>query len=257
MSSDPAVDLFDVVARWRADAALALGLRGDDLIAAVSPGPAYPAVLRTLASAFQPSASADSTLVDLGAGMGGASAWLAARTGAHVIAVEPAPGSREAARQLFPELDVREGTAQRSGLPDGCADMVVALGVTSLLGNLGDLIDEALRVARPDGLIGIADMFLAEGLRESSGVNTLRSVEFVVAALSDRGLDIEVIGCADDAMPDPSWADAAGRVKQWVLDRHAGDPALDEWQHDQEQLHAWMSEGHVIGACVVCRPPSG
>ena len=44
-------------------------------------------------------------------------------------------------------------------------------------------------------------------------------------------------------------------MKRWIFfEEHTGDPALDEWQADQEQLHAWISEGHVIGACVVCRP---
>jgi hypothetical protein len=60
-------DLFDQPSLWRIEAAVSLGLVGDDLIAAVSPGPAFPAALRSLTLALP---AAPRVIVDLGAGGG-------------------------------------------------------------------------------------------------------------------------------------------------------------------------------------------
>ena len=79
-------------------------------------------------------AGAPGAVVDLGAGLGGATAWLAAATGATVIGVEPESGSRDAAHRLFGGLDVRAGSAADTGLDAGRADVVVAdRGHVSLL----------------------------------------------------------------------------------------------------------------------------
>ena len=142
MTSDEDANVFEQGALWLADATLELALTGDDRYAAVSPGPAFPAVLRTLAAAVSV-IGRQPVIVDLGAGIGGAGAWLAERAGAELISVEPAEGSRIAAKRLFPQLDIRAGSAQASGLPEHVADMVVALGVTSLLGELAGFLTEA------------------------------------------------------------------------------------------------------------------
>ena len=42
-------DLFDDIARWQADAAEVLGLQGIELVAALSPGAGFPALLDALA----------------------------------------------------------------------------------------------------------------------------------------------------------------------------------------------------------------
>jgi SAM-dependent methyltransferase len=65
------------------------------------------------------------TVVDLGAGTGKFTRLLAL-TGAEVIAVEPVTQMRERLAELLPAVAVTAGTAEESGLPDGCADAVVA-----------------------------------------------------------------------------------------------------------------------------------
>ena len=120
MSSE--TDLFDDVARWQADAAEALGMQGVELVAALSPGPGFPGTLDALAERIVASGARD--VVDLGAGLGGVSAWLAAATGATVVGVEPESGSRDAAHRLFPGLDLRAGSAADSGLDAASADVL-------------------------------------------------------------------------------------------------------------------------------------
>lgn len=86
--------------------------------------PSYPmAALAELADALP--LEAGRTVVDLGAGTGKFTRLLAL-TGAEVIAVEPVTEMRERLAELLPGVRVTAGTAEATGLPDGCADAVVA-----------------------------------------------------------------------------------------------------------------------------------
>ncbi len=245
-------DLFDGIGMLQADAALQLGFDRDARCAATSPGPAFPAALRTLADAVPHRSGA--TVVDLGAGLGGASAWLERQTGAQVIAVEPAAGARIAARRMFPWLDIRAGSAECSHLPSGIADAVVLLGLISLLDDLDGPLAEARRLLRDGGVIGIADMFLARPGVERSGVNTLRSLAATTTILARGGWEVLAVGCANDAAPDEAWRVLANELKDRVLLDHADDPAVVEWIADQRQVAEWVNDGHVFGACLVARP---
>jgi SAM-dependent methyltransferase len=251
MSTEPA-ELFDDIATWRAQAALDLGLSGVELVAALSPGPAFPTTLGAIAGHVPPTPG--TTIVDLGAGMCGASAWLAAATGATVIAVEPADGSRRAAQLLFPGLDVRAGSASASGLPDASADVVAALAVVSLLDELDGLFAEADRLLRPDGFLGVVDMFLADGDEAHDGPNTLRSIERTIDLAEAAGFAATSIGCADDAGPAAEWAAVAERVRTVLVAGHDGAEALGPWLADQRKLAEWISSGYVCAGCLVLRP---
>jgi hypothetical protein len=86
--------------------------------------PSYPlAALAALADALP--LEAGRTVVDLGAGTGKFTRLLAL-TGAEVLAVEPVTEMRETLAELLPGVSVTAGTAEATGLPDGCADAVVA-----------------------------------------------------------------------------------------------------------------------------------
>ncbi|WP_026459851.1 class I SAM-dependent methyltransferase [Schaalia suimastitidis] len=63
-------------------------------------------------------------VVDLGAGTGKMTQLLAQR-GWHTMAVEPAAAMRHQIR-IHPRVRIYGGTAEDTGLPSGCADMVVA-----------------------------------------------------------------------------------------------------------------------------------
>lgn len=122
-------DVFDRPALWRYEAAAVLGIDDADLPAAMSPGPTFPAALRAAVAAIP--ADPTTTVVDLGAGTGGASEWVRCSTGATIIAVEPAPRARLVARLLFPDLQVMDGSVEHVALPDGSADVVTMWGVSS------------------------------------------------------------------------------------------------------------------------------
>ena len=255
--SRPSADLFDEPSRRRAEAALAIGLRGDALLAGVSPGAACPSVLHSMASSILAHSTGNrrdrlDLMVDLGAGVGGISEWFRQRTGAAVVAVEPAAGARAAAISLFPALTVRPGTAQASDLPDGIADAVLLSGVVSLIDDFDAVLDEAARVARPDGAIAIGDLFSARPRTIRSGRNVFRSVESVTERVTAFGWEVVEVGIGSPP-PDASWALAAAAVDDWIRSHRGTHPAFAVWSADQAHLTRHVDHGDLIAACLVAR----
>jgi ubiquinone/menaquinone biosynthesis C-methylase UbiE len=102
-------------------------------------------------------------VVDLGAGTGlSALAWAGrART---VTAVEPSAGMRavaerriaEAATKSGTRLTLLEATAEATGLPDGCADVVTASQAMHWF-DPGRALPEITRLLRPGGVLAVYD----------------------------------------------------------------------------------------------------
>lgn len=172
----PAARVFEDPALWRMEAADALHLEGDNLAAAVSPGPAFPSALWSMVRALP--AGVD-TLVDIGAGGAGATEFLRRSTGATVYAVEPSAPARYAAQQCFPQLRVSPGTATHTGLADGCADVVTICGVMSLIEDPEPVLAEVSRLLKPGGALGVADLIAARDVELRSGPNVFRSCRLV------------------------------------------------------------------------------
>ncbi len=93
------------------------------------------------------------TVVDLGAGTGKFTRLLAL-TGAEVIAVEPVAEMRERLAELLPGVAVTAGTAEDTGLADGCADAVVAAQSWHWF-SAGRALAEVERLLRPGGALGL------------------------------------------------------------------------------------------------------
>lgn len=250
--SDQLEGLFDAPSRWRAEAAVALGLRGDELIAAVSPAAGCPAVLASVLASLRPIDGRLERIVDLGAGVGGIGEWLRRRTGATVAAIEPATGARRAARTLFPSLEVRVGTAEDTGLDDGAADAAVLCGVLSLIDDVGPVLAEAERVLRPGGVLAIADLTSAHDQAIVSGPNTFRSIEQLTSLLAVRGWRVIEVGVGAPA-PEARWAAAARRVDDWIHRTHRHDEAYDVWCDDKRHLERHTSAGDLVAGVVVAR----
>jgi SAM-dependent methyltransferase len=265
-------DLFDSPALWRAQAASALGLDGLDLLAAVSPGACFPAVLNSMLAGVLRGDSAitgirrdgASTMgvhemecvVDIGAGAGGVSEWIRRNTAASVVAVEPAEGARSAASWLFPELDVRAGSAESTGLDDGFADLVLLTGVISLIDEAGPVLRESERVLRHSGSLAIADLFSASCGSFVSGHNVFRSLEYVTTMLAVRGWELVEVGVGATE-GSPSWAAAGARVDEWIQTHRRDHPAYSAWHADQKHLQCHIENDDVIAGCIVAKRRSG
>lgn len=144
-------------------------------------------------------------VVDVGCGPGGA-ARVAARRGAVVHGVDPAPVMLTLAR-LFtprhPELSWVAGTAEALPVPDGSATVLWALATMHHWDDLDGGLAEALRVLRPGG------RFLALERRTRPGARGLASHGWTDAqadAAADRlrvagFLDVRVRPCRARVWP--------------------------------------------------------
>jgi len=241
--------VFDGPSLWRMEAAEALGLDSDELIAAMSPGPAFPGVLHSLGAAFENNTS---TLIDLGAGTGGVSEWMRLATGAAVYALEPEDGACTAAKRVFPELHVVEGRAASAPFPNGVADAVVMSGVTSLMRDLGPEIAEVDRLLTPTGRFAIADLFSVSDVSSYSAPNVFRSAEALTHILQRNGFTVVDAGFGEPD-PDRSWAAAARDVDDWI-DSHCADrPGYAEWKDDRRHLRHHIESGTLLGGYIIAR----
>lgn len=97
-------------------------------------------------------------VVDLGSGTGLSTAVWAGRA-AHVIGIEPNADMRqEADRKVegLPQIEYRAGTAEQTGLPDSCADIVTASQAFHWMEPAATLA-EVGRILKPGGLFAAYD----------------------------------------------------------------------------------------------------
>jgi SAM-dependent methyltransferase len=238
---------FDEPCLWRLEAARALGLRDDELIAAMTPGAGFPAVLRSVAATLPVPCD---LIVDIGAGSGGASEWLRRATGAAVVAIEPAAGSRAAAICAFPALHVVGGSADRVPIRDGAADAVVISGVMSLLGDIAPAMAEIDRVLKGRGCVAIGDLFSNGAHAVNAWPNTFRTVEEVTNALIERGFMLTNVGVGDPE-PNAEWARIAAAIDGWIAAHCTDRAGYPDWKDDQEHLAQQMASGTILGGCLV------
>jgi SAM-dependent methyltransferase len=112
--------------------------------------PSYPAAaIAAILDGLQ--RSAPPAVVDVGAGSGIGSRLLAEH-GARVVAIEPNPEMREAAAAAG--IDVRDGTAERTGLPGSSADVVSVFQAFHWFAT-AEAVAEFARVLRRGGRVAV------------------------------------------------------------------------------------------------------
>jgi len=247
MGSD---DVFDRPAQWRLEAIRHLGLTGEARVAGAVTGAGYPQALDPIVAALR----SCRCVCDVGAGLGGASAWLAANAGLEVIAVEPEWASARAARDLFPALPVVVGAADSLPLRATHVDGVTMLGVLSLIANDMEILAEALRVIRPGGVVGITDLWATSpGVGgDPASDNEFRTVEQLTATLRRVGADVlEVSAVALGS--DQRWDRIGERVDDEIVAAHAGDDGFVAWRDDRKRLRTAIEAGELHAATVTAR----
>ena len=124
-----------------------------DLYDAVRPVP--PAVLADVLATY--SASRPALVVDLGSGTGLSTRW-AAGWSSEVVGVEPSADMRDRAAAVATEGNVRyvEGWSSATGLPGGCADVVLAVQALHWMEPVATFVEVA-RLLRPGGVFAALD----------------------------------------------------------------------------------------------------
>jgi ubiquinone/menaquinone biosynthesis C-methylase UbiE len=123
----------------------------DDRIAAACRGSGNPVALAWIAENLR--LRDTSTVVDLGAGLGGPSAWMRARYGCRVVAVEPEEQAARAAVATFGLTTVVADADMSPFAADAFANALL-LGVVSVVSRPHTVLGEARRIA---GALGVMD----------------------------------------------------------------------------------------------------
>lgn len=168
------------------------------------------------------------TVVDLGAGTGKFTRLLAL-TGAEVIAVEPVAEMRARLAELLPGVAVTAGTAESTGLPDGCADAVVAAQSWHWFAG-GQALTEVERLLRPGGALGLV------WNRYDTSVEWVRDFQDIYFRLAQRDLPSPL---------DDGWRDAFRDRPGWspVSENHWPNPHSTTVADVVERM---MSSSHIL-----------
>ncbi len=142
---------FDTVAEWTAEAAQALG--PEHYVPAGCRGSGGPVALDWFLDRL--GLQADSTLLDVGAGVGGPAGYAKQRTGVRGVLVEPEAGAGRAARDLF-GLPVLRADAAALPVRGGSFEVAWCLGVLCTTPDHRAVLGELRRVVRPGGRVGPA-----------------------------------------------------------------------------------------------------
>ncbi|WP_277031965.1 class I SAM-dependent methyltransferase [Actinacidiphila oryziradicis] len=188
--------------------------------------PSYPmAALAELADALP--LQAGRTVVDLGAGTGKFTRLLAL-TGAEVTAVEPVVEMRERLAELLPAISVTAGTAEATGLPDGCADAVVAAQSWHWFQE-AEALAEVERLLRPGGALALV------WNTYDTSVPWVRDYQDIVFRLAPRDLPSPLDG---------GWREAFRARPGWsrIEERHWSNPHSTTVTDVVERM---MSSSHI------------
>jgi ubiquinone/menaquinone biosynthesis C-methylase UbiE len=247
-------DEFDTVPSWTVDA---IGALGDEYaIPAACRGSGSPDALRWLATRL--GLAADTTLIDVGAGMGGAAEFVAAEFGTEVVLAEPMTGACQAARQLFGRPTV---AAAGENLPFGPAvfDVAWSLGVVCSSTDQPTMLHELRRVVRADGKIGVLVYIkTVDDLPDQPEGNNFPTRQGLDVLVRDAGMGIiDRADLTDFAAASDWWQERVDTVDDWVAQRHRND---SRWQNatDQESIIGGLIKDElVIGTLLVLEPTPG
>jgi SAM-dependent methyltransferase len=240
-------ELFDRPALMRLAAVERLGLDGEDRIAGLVTGAAYPDALGPIVDACR---SREGTVLDVGAGLGAATVWLRDEAGVDVVGVEPEGRAAGLARRAFPRLAMSCGTADALPVRSGSCVGVVMLGTASLLADLDTALAEAVRVLRPGGVVAVTDLCLVGGAVRPSGPNVFRSSRQLAEALQEHGCTVSDVWDAPATL-DTRWGDTTTRVDDEIAARHEGTEEFRAWKADRERLHELIVAGTLEVATVI------
>ncbi|RFU37453.1 class I SAM-dependent methyltransferase [Actinomadura logoneensis] len=231
---------FDDVAEWTADAVEQLGPAY--AVPAACRGSANPAALTWLAEVC--GLGPGTTLLDVGAGVGGPSAWAAERFGVRPVLLEPMPAACRAAARLF-GLPVLTADGARIPLRAESVDAAWCIGVLDTVRDKAAVLGEIHRVLRPGGSLGLL-VVVAQGRQllpppEGNRFPTRRELTRLLTAAGFR-----TAGHLDrPGGPPPSWRRRAERVEALVAARHQSDPALALAARQAERFTRLFTAGQI------------
>jgi SAM-dependent methyltransferase len=254
MTGSDAMDAeFDTVADWTAEVAESLGPQYR--IPAACRGSGQPSALDWLLADLAPQPG--DVMIDIGAGLGGPSAYAAERTGVRPVLAEPEFDACRGAARLFGAPVVQ---ADATALPfaDGAASQAWCLGVLCTADGPDaqrSILREMRRVLRPSGRAGLL-VFLAtrDRLDNPPEGNHFPSHAQLSALLQETGLT--ETGVADPASlpaPPASWHERAAAVDDELRRRFGNAPALITAREQSSRIGELLHSGELVSQVIRLR----
>ena len=243
-------DEFDTYASWTADAVEELGPA--HAIPAGCRGSGSPSSLEWLGKAMD--LTATSTLLDVGAGIGGPAEFAANTFGLAPTLCDPMPGACGAVTRLFG----RTGTVAPGHdlpYPDATFDAGWALGVLCVVDDEVAVLRELQRVVKPSGSVGLL-VFLRRTSEPSDELtaNTFPTERQLARAIDQAGLTQAHRTLLTDHDPQPAqWTRMISEVDEHIRRRHHREAAWRRVEDQQQALSALLDQGHLDGVLIACR----
>ncbi len=231
---------FDDVAGWTAEAVERLGPAY--AIPAGCRGSASPSALAWLAESC--TLTPGTTLLDLGAGVGGPGAWAQLRYGVRPILIDPMPGACRAAKQLF-GLPLVAADGLSIPLRTASIDAVWCLGVLCTVDDKQRLLSEVHRILRPGGDLGLLVLVAATtDLDPVPSGNSFPSQAELTGVLDRTGFEL-VAQIDDPGNPPANWTRRADKVDRLIAEEHRDDKAFQESEEQGRRMSHLLSTGQV------------
>ena len=256
MTGSDAMDAeFDTVAEWTAEVAESLG--PEYRIPAACRGSGRPSALDWLLAGLAPRPG--ELMIDIGAGLGGPSAYAAERTGVQPVLAEPEPDACRAAARLFGAPVVQ---ADATALPfaDGAVSCAWCLGVLCTASGPDaqlSMLRELRRVLQPSGRAGLL-VFLAtrDRLDNPPEGNHFPSRSQLTTLLQESGLT-ETATADPASLPAPSarWRQRTAAVEAELRRRFADAPALAAALEQSSRIGQLLESGELVSQVIQLRRP--
>ena len=257
MTRSDAMDAeFDTVADWTAEVAESLGPQYR--IPAACRGSGQPSALDWLLADLAPQPG--DVMIDIGAGLGGPSAYAAERTGVQPVLAEPEPDACRAAARLF-GAPVLQADATALPFADGAASHAWSLGVLCTASGpeaQRAMLSELRRVLRPSGRAGLL-VFLAtrDRLDDPPEGNHFPSRAQLTTLLREAGLT-ETAAADPASLPAPPawWRERTTAVEDELRRRFGDAPALVTALEQSHRIGQLLHSGELVSQVILLRRPA-
>lgn len=241
---------FDDVAAWTAEVALDLG--PDHLVPAGCRGSGSPAMLRWFLDRLE--IDQRTTMLDVGAGVGGPAAFAAQETSVRPVLTDPEPGACVAARRLFGLPALQAGS--RLPFRGSSFDVVWSLGVLCTVPDQLELVHELVRVLRPGGRLGLLVYVARSELSEQPAGNRFPTEDGLRDLVGSSGLQIvDSDQLSSYAATTDLWQQRVQEVEDELARRFGDRPS---WRTAEEQsavMGRLIGAGEVEGVLLAARRP--